>query len=186
MPVMSIPFEVGTYAWFVRAVEGHAKIPCPMCEGCLCVKIVTQKETMTVPCECCSWGFEGPHGFINIYDSNAPPIPERVLLRRVVNVSGTSVSYSDSDEGSSCYSTWSSEHLFSDEASCNVACKKYHDERRQQDVLRILNEKNHRKASMIKYTGFGVKDRDALRRKIEKLSEELAVVENRLHVEKKP
>jgi ribosomal protein S27E len=78
---MDTPFEIGQNYWAPRHHAELVTLPCPACKGTRIVAIVYGDEHVSVDCEACGKGFEGPQGTITEYDFT--PKAERFVIASV-------------------------------------------------------------------------------------------------------
>ena len=66
--MMDTPFEIGHTYWLPRHHAEQVTIPCPACKGTRVITITYGDEQVSVDCEACGLGFDGPKGTIAEYD----------------------------------------------------------------------------------------------------------------------
>jgi hypothetical protein len=59
-------FKIGDTVWWATARNEQKSMTCPDCLGERALTVVLgDKSTVSIECSLCSWGFEGPHGYVH-------------------------------------------------------------------------------------------------------------------------
>lgn len=68
MGAIEIPFHVGESYWLPITHGNAIEIPCPVCAGHLRITLTLgDGEQVSVPCEGCGLGYDGPRGYVREY-----------------------------------------------------------------------------------------------------------------------
>jgi ribosomal protein S27E len=83
---MDTPFKIGQTYWLPRHNAERVTIPCPACKGTKVITITYGDEQVSVDCEACGLGFEGPKGTVTEYEFT--PAAEEFTVARPVGLYG--------------------------------------------------------------------------------------------------
>jgi hypothetical protein len=66
---VALPFKIGEVKWMPAHAPRKIQVECPVCAGQLAVTVILGGgESVSVPCECCGKGWEGPRGVIEEWE----------------------------------------------------------------------------------------------------------------------
>ena len=69
MPGLRMPFSVGDQLWMPVGEPYEVIVPCPVCNGSRVFDVILGSgERLTLPCEGCRLGYEGPRGSVRTWD----------------------------------------------------------------------------------------------------------------------
>ena len=76
MTALETPFVIGQQMWMAIGQSEQVTKPCPVCNGDKAVTIILGTgEHVTVMCDGCGLGFEGPRGFIQEWEHHPRAVP---------------------------------------------------------------------------------------------------------------
>lgn len=65
MTAIDLPFAIGDTYWRASGNARQVEMPCPVCAGkCRITAILGDGEHVSVPCDGCGLGYEGPRGYV--------------------------------------------------------------------------------------------------------------------------
>jgi hypothetical protein len=131
-------FNVGDVVYNARCQWASKQTLCPICFGkCQVTLILGNEDSVILPCDYCSRGFEAPTGYISEYDYIVEA--ERVTITDIkIEISSDGEKY----QYISCHQYYDTENLFLDKEEALARAK----ERKQQ-----LDEEQQTSASWIKH-----------------------------------
>ena len=76
MTALETPFVIGQQMWMAIGQSEQVTKPCPVCNGDRAVTIILGTgEHVTVMCDGCGLGFEGPRGYIQEWEHHPRAVP---------------------------------------------------------------------------------------------------------------
>lgn len=73
---MKMPFEIGDALWAPKTSSQRNRVPCPVCVGTgVVILLYGGEERVSVGCEACGLGFDGPRGYIEEWDYTPAATP---------------------------------------------------------------------------------------------------------------
>jgi hypothetical protein len=79
--VLHVPFQIGQTFWLPRSFGEKKTMPCPVCAGNRRFDVILGSgERLSVPCDGCGVGFDGPRGVIEEWD-HSPAAVEFTVAR---------------------------------------------------------------------------------------------------------
>lgn len=80
--LIECPVEIGGSYWIAAPTGERVAVPCPVCAGNKTVDLILGSgERVTIECEGCGKGYDGPRGYVHEYRQT--PAIKRVIVDRV-------------------------------------------------------------------------------------------------------
>lgn len=160
MPSFEIPFAIGDVVWKRGSGSTERQIVCPDCAGTRAITLILGNGTQqTMDCNVCARGYDRPSGIVTVTDYDARPT--RFVCNRICGFRDGQPEYTESPEGSNCYTTVQASDLYRTEAECEAACKVWNEQQaayRAEQAGAYLESKRRDMAFSSHYWARKVKD----------------------------
>lgn len=154
-----IPFELNKECWWIGRGQRERYVTCPECVGTKVITMIKGNgETVSLACEHCSRGFEGPHGIVKETYFEHRPV---VFVPTTVDVRENEFHYSGADPDSMYRAYVDAKHLFHDRAECEERCAELnalHTKNAREQDLRNAIHNRKKMASSASYWAREIKE----------------------------